>query len=477
MVYSKKRKSKKLRKSKIKTKGRKHQRKSFRINYNKIGGIGIIGDSREAFEKFVGGSSVSLLNDTSGYGLIFQLHNEDNNPDLPVNYYSLRTSSMMNKIKNLVLKMSFIIEDDTIELKTRFFKAKTTITRSEFRNESRVQIDIYNRSKENFEPICPSIVQELILDNESAKEYLNNLKTLSENDQTINIITQILLFLNDLPSLKIGLIGMEMMENAVSFNKLPTTNISDKSVINYAKLMCLYEHYRLFKLGYFHGDFHLGNCLFEPDTYYIPTNETPNGKGRVILLDFGATFRHNIPISRELTLNEFISYLLRNTSPMWEPGTNLRHSHYQWVRDFLQSRVQHFFKDINNKRQNVIVETMQRLSDADIDTNINLHTTYGGSILQSQDDILQPQDDILQSKINRSKEITGKNIMSKDIIELEEMSEEMLKSSISEKIKEVYNDDYLNRVKNQLRIMNTTIPKLYEEEERLQKQIIANISK
>jgi pentapeptide MXKDX repeat protein len=503
MAYSKKRKSKKLRKNKIKSRKKKYQRKSVWMKNNKIGGIGIMGNPTTAFNNFVGGSTVSLLTDSSKYGLIFKLTNLDNDANFPVEYYTLRATSMLNVIKNIILKMSFIMPSGDIILSNHYFKDKSTIIESQFFNELNTQLDIYNKSKTDFEPICPSIVQGLILENQESKEFINNFINNSkcENDQTVRIFKHILRFLNQYPELKIGLVGMEMIENSINVYEIPTRSTSE-----YAKIMCLYEHYRLFKLGYFHGDFHLANCLFEPNTYYIETRNTPNGMGRVTLIDFGATFKHNIPI-QDITLTKLINYLLDNTSPIWHSIDPLLNSHfesYQWVKKYLQHPQQNIFEIIDVKRAVVIEKTKEAFLNAGINTDINSHLTFGGSIenykteeiidtnvmskdlmskdLMSKDlmskDIMSKDlmsKDIMSKDI-MSKDIMSKDVMSKDVILLKELPEEVLKKNTLEKIKEIYNDTYFEHVKTELKKMNTTIPELYEKEEIIQQQILSNIT-
>lgn len=482
MVYRKK-KSKTLRKNKRHQKRR--QRKSFRIKNNKLGGIGIVGspgDPVTSFNNFINNSIVSLLNNTSQYGLIFTLHN--NIDEFPGNYYSLRSSTLMNKVKYLILKMAFI-SSTQIELVNNRFRSKLTITEDQFIDEVNSQVYIYNESKVHFEPICPSIVNGLILDNEESINYINNmLRPKSINDQTTIILNQILFFLRSYRNLNIGLVSMEMMENTVGLYSLH----NDVQKLRYAKLMCLYEHYRLYNLGYFHGDFHLGNCLFEPNTYYIPTNDTPNGKGRVSLIDFGASFRHNILISSQgPTLTEFVHLLLNNTSPNWHhinPNLNLTYEGYQWVREFINNRYgipENIFYIIDLDREFVAHEEMMKLRNRGINTNIRSHLTYnlmiGGNIRIMPQELHEEMPQVTLQKISKEMpQVTPQKISKETSQEMYKKIPEELKTSISEKINEVYNNEYLDNIVKQLEIMNTTIPELYEKEEKIQNQILSNIT-
>jgi len=97
---------------------------------------------------------------------------------------------------------------------------------------------------------------------------------------------------------------MENMENTKALGDI----IEEENI---TKLMlCLYEHYRLLKLGYFHGDLHLYNALFERNTNYIKKQEV---QGRVTLIDFGKTYKYdeipNWQISNDFMYNIFFKKL------------------------------------------------------------------------------------------------------------------------------------------------------------------------
>jgi hypothetical protein len=233
----------------------------------------------EAFNFFIANSTLSLLSTSSSYGIIFNFKLLDS---IESSYYfSLRSNTMLRPIKNIILKLVFIMPDDmNLYDFNNTIEEKHPIQREDFINEVKTQIDIYKHSKNDFEPICPSMVYTKILNVDNFERFRKRIMHF-DNDEGRRNLEKINEILKTHNGYKIGIIAMENMEN--------TTALGDID-INMPIILCLYEHYRLFKLGYFHGDVHLFNSLFERNTNYIKDRE---GEGRVTLIDFGKTYKCN----------------------------------------------------------------------------------------------------------------------------------------------------------------------------------------
>ena len=116
-------------------------------------------------------------------------------------------------------------------------------------------------------------------------------------------------------------IGTIMMESLSRFNQL-----SDSPSTNFNVGLTIYEMWRLFNLGYIHGDPHTNNIMFNPFYDYIEGR-----RGRVILLDFGATFRHNLPLIPAERMIEVADAQINHTSHLWTANKALSHPGYQWL--------------------------------------------------------------------------------------------------------------------------------------------------
>lgn len=284
----------------------------------KHGGIGISNEYNveQAFNHFYTNSTIELLTDDSGYGIIYVLHlKEDEHIKSP--YFSIRSNSINEPIKKLILKMVVMKTNSnsndeweyeikskntsqTITGKQKFSNTDTIIIKKltsnepDFISELENQIYIFEGSKQFFEPICPSIVYakniKNIENNYLKKEMLKYFYSHIEKNITKTKMSLINIYNNCVSNknnsnFDLGIIAMEMVENSQTvYSYITDPNTSPKDIKKCLKL-CVYEHYRLFQLGLLHGDFHLGNALYIPDYEYMD-----GYNGRVMLIDFGATF-------------------------------------------------------------------------------------------------------------------------------------------------------------------------------------------
>jgi tRNA A-37 threonylcarbamoyl transferase component Bud32 len=131
------------------------------------------------------------------------------------------------------------------------------------------------------EPICPSIPFWNIYDYTYFKIIINFL--LRDSDPYTTKILETILKVPNLNNFKIGVIAMECLTGFLTLSDYQRRN---PSRINITNSMARFEIARLYKLGFIHGDLNKGNVLIHPNYKYFDGID-----GRVILIDFGATFR------------------------------------------------------------------------------------------------------------------------------------------------------------------------------------------
>ena len=229
-----------------------------------------------------------------------------------------------------------------------------SISSEDFQREVDIQREMFEKTNEKGDAICPSIIYD------SADYDIDLLESSIKNDR----LNQKLTPLYELFSGEIGLIAMEILPNyntiynnkteflssidrkiAVLFEKMKQdgkteleikkmyneTNLFEETIFKGSDIvfkdfaLIIYELIRCYKIGYIHGDFHLNNILFNVKEKYIPSF-----LGKALLIDFGYSF--SVPQDkRDLSTNEeIINVLLDTINPFYEfaPITFIS---YQWL--------------------------------------------------------------------------------------------------------------------------------------------------
>lgn len=271
-------------------------------------------DPETSFYDFISNSTISYLTNGAN-GLIFKAIIK---PGYVSDYRYIDPSLYNRPVTELILKLSLMkvfdpndYDHEDIEDMNEFDKDEI----GNFKNEINKQTDIFLRSMEFLQPLCPAIVFSRILEDSASKElFINTLKRIDRsiggqkityNGRDIKINNPLIINDNDL---KLGVIAMEC---ATGYNTL-FHNIYSK-VSRKIKIDCI--NYALFivlklalDLGYSHGDFHNGNIMINNGLQYfegIP--------GRPIIIDFGYTTKIPKPdmdiIKEYVTNGEYIRAL------------------------------------------------------------------------------------------------------------------------------------------------------------------------
>jgi hypothetical protein len=157
-----------------------------------------------------------------------------------------------------------------------------TVGADDFQNEVNVQTDVYLKTIEYMQPLCPGIVYANILNRFTGKEILG--KLISKSDSHLQrLFTSLGDNLEDHIGLSLGVIGMQFVNNSSTLSSAEKNEEDMQSKLFLTNM----GRYVLLKLaldtGYNHNDFHKNNILIE-----IGNNIYFDGlENRPFVIDFG----------------------------------------------------------------------------------------------------------------------------------------------------------------------------------------------
>lgn len=243
-------------------------------------------ESETNFKTFISDANPTVLSQgTYGFVTKWELKAGSTN-----NTYKkiIPTDEFGNKITTLIVKMCCVRPTDKPMDEVQIDGNKLlSVSATEFINETNIQTDIYLKTINYLQPICPGIAYANIV-----PVKLNPLKCCSSSPDLKQILNPMMRFILANPNYKIGIIAMEMAENLTSNNVL--TNNDFSNIGRYALLNLALT------TGYTHGDFHRGNILICDSTSYF------NGVNyRPIVIDFGRSTK--LPTDKFNQLKTFVS--------------------------------------------------------------------------------------------------------------------------------------------------------------------------
>jgi len=294
------------------------------------------------------------------YGIVLLLILPDNiDPSNEDNFYKQMTpnENYGKIVKSLIIKIQFM--NNNLEVKLGNYKF-LGVTEKQIQDEINIQTDIFFKTFNYMQPLCPSIIYAEIIKDFSEKINILNLLRKAEN---LPFPLENNIIYND----NISIIVMEMIHNSIplsnyiyeinqNINKLKKyikdiqkeNNDDNLQQINIAmnningekrkkEIVENISRYALLKLaidtGYNHSDFHKGNILIQyDDTYFKNINKSP------ILLDFGRTTKLNLDIlnsiKQKVEQKNYIGALTELCKPF---NSELQHtkfenaSYFDWV--------------------------------------------------------------------------------------------------------------------------------------------------
>jgi hypothetical protein len=249
------------------------------------------GNRGTACDYFLSNSTFSVLTNTSisCITIVATLNDGILSP-----FKSMRSNNIECIVNRLLLKI-FITNTQsgwyTIESRGSYNGIEIT-DYALFGDEIQKQIDIYKRSFMSddslFDAICPAIVNSMTIMNIQTLKFYKKLSGLNPTEKTqLNSILASFGVNNN----SISMILMEYMDGFdTAYNVLKNLYVSNNiQRYDYLLQIIQYEFQRLNRLGYRHGDAHLGNVMINPNYQYFTRSGNPLYLGRAIIIDFGRT--------------------------------------------------------------------------------------------------------------------------------------------------------------------------------------------
>ena len=211
-------------------------------------------------------------------------------------------------------------------------------TSADFLNEIRVQTEVYKKTNNNLEAVCPPIVYSNIVNNTSEKSRAQNLLSVMINNMPNDENKVFLRTMKSLyeanGTLKLGVIAMSFAENYDTLWNVmkKTTNSAQRIMYQY---LAAYELLRLYDIGYMHGDYHMKNILINTQYRYNKLEDIY--LGRCLIIDYGLAFKNkyvDVPTVDEPSVK--LHVITQEKQPLTNQNAYSWDS-YKWLVTFLQS--------------------------------------------------------------------------------------------------------------------------------------------
>lgn len=331
------------------------------------------------FTDYLKVSDISYFNQ-GAYGIGYKVNIRDVTKS-EYNILSLNNTGESIKCGQLFVKLVPIFDSDsdneTHERITNILDMGATPSK-DFLNEIKIQSDVYKKTNENLEAVCPPIVYSNIVNNtEKASRALSLLSLMIKqmpNDENKVFLERMKRLYEGNIQLKLGIIAMSFAENYDTLRNVlrNTNNMRRKALYKY---LAVYELLRLYDIGYMHGDYHTQNILI--NTNYKYSNLDDNlYLGRALIIDYGLAFKNkhktdDIPITPSVKLHIMAQEKHPQTSQnaySWDS--------YKWLIDFIGTE-----PSLNNNYQ-VLKDSITNFQDQMI---VKINENYPGVITQIRD--------------------------------------------------------------------------------------------
>jgi serine/threonine protein kinase len=288
-----------------------------------LGGVGLMkdyqGTHKDAFYQFMSNSTFNILTDSSisGITLVATLNDGASTP-----YVSLDADeiSFMLPVKKLLLKiMPSYSSPGNVKVTSKegavsrnmindTYKGTVEINSySSILRECEIQKDIYRKSILNknlpLVSVCPAVLylENPVGDSDLFKSMIMGKVTpragRTVDEDQAQIIQYLSVSADEAPKLlgsgsnfgvNFSIIVMELLDGYMPLRKVIEKKYGSVALLpqdSYLIPLVDVELFRLHLMGYFHGDLHLGNIMFNDQKDYTGTAD----KGKAMIIDFGRT--------------------------------------------------------------------------------------------------------------------------------------------------------------------------------------------
>jgi len=324
-------------------------------------------------------SDINYFN-RGAYGIGYKVNIKDLTKS-KYNVLSLNNTEESIKCGQLFVKLVPIFDNDsdnkTHELINNELGMGATPSK-DFLNEIKIQTDIYKKTNENLEAVCPPIVYSNIVNNsEKSSRAVNLLSVMikqipdDENDGFLNRMEGLY---KENKDIKLGVIAMSFAKNYDTLRNVlrNTNNMGRKALYKY---LAVYELLRLYDIGYMHGDYHTQNILI--NTNYKYSNLDDNSfLGRALIIDYGLAFKNKHKTDDiSVTPSVKLHIMAQEKHPQTRQNA-YKWDSYKWLIDFVNTE-----PGLNNNYE-VIKNSITNFQDQMI---VKINENYPGIITQIRD--------------------------------------------------------------------------------------------
>lgn len=274
--------------------------KITRRNKKQKGGILLKMEARKAFYFFVDNSKIELFTDTCAFGIILKA-TLNKNVESPYemfgpNNFKQPVPSILIKLVSLNPDKKYDVDEEEEEEDVWWYlegKSKRTDSTDNFIKEVNVQTDIFFKTMEYLQPLCPAPVFSEIMTNElEMTVFLYTLKERATDPYTEKVFDRMLENIDELQTItSLGVLGMEIADDFdTMFNYYNDLTKNEVDHYEWCEQMAKLQILNLaLKTGYSQNDFHMNNLLVNPNYkgFYKGLD------GKVLIIDFGFASKIN----------------------------------------------------------------------------------------------------------------------------------------------------------------------------------------
>jgi len=248
-----------------------------------IGGLKLKHNEKVGFEPIIdminsSDSELKVLTYSSLKGFMFILNvlpHYSEYLDLNDNF-----STFNKPVTSYILKFVVMTEYGDVKLPPYYGHDKESESTQGFLDEAKLQQDIWEKSiTGGRQPICPSVANISLFDNDNAKEILNLclLKVTEYDYDEIDLLFYLIELIKNNPDYEIGIMTMPTINKSKTLSDF-MKNGPDQELIDQAIGYAIYQLIRLYiQIKVMHFDLHSGNVLVATD----------NGNIKCFIIDFG----------------------------------------------------------------------------------------------------------------------------------------------------------------------------------------------
>lgn len=223
-------------------------------------------------------SEIEIFSNESLYGIILKATLKNNLKEYPYEMYD--ANHYGKSVKCILIKLMFLTDNNNNYTYKFDNNKKYTESVENFKKEVKIQTEIFLKTVDYLEPLCPAPVYSEILNEDNKNDEINRFieKTKNSDDKKL---------LENIKNIKFPFLGILAMEIADDYKPFADFSIYSYNYIKFENMAKLQILNMALNTGYYQNDLHLNNILVNPK-YTGMYQDIP---GKVIIIDFGLAIK------------------------------------------------------------------------------------------------------------------------------------------------------------------------------------------